>query len=130
VIAVVDPGAAARATFYEPFSFTRYYEGGSTHVVLEGGQTYYLVVYDPRGGYGEYVLGVGERESFTVMDVLASVGAVARIKLGLSGQSDLHSGAVLVLAGVAAALVAVAAVLVARHRRRAARRSAARGGGR
>lgn len=64
------------------------------------------------------------------MDVLASVGAVARIKLGLYGQSHLHGGAVFVLAGVAAALVAVAAVLVTRHRRRAARRSAARGGGR
>lgn len=130
VIVVADPGAAARPTFYEPFSFTRYYEGGSTRVELEGGRTYYLVVYDPRGGAGEYVLGVGERESFTLTDAGASVGAVARIKLGLYGQSDLHGGAVLVAAGVVATLAAAAAVLVARYRRRAVNRSAARGGGR
>jgi len=86
VLIVPDPGAAERARFYEPFSFTSYYRGGATRVELKPGVTYYLVVYVSAGQTGEYALGIGEAEKFTAGDALRSVVAVVRIKLGLYGQ--------------------------------------------
>jgi hypothetical protein len=124
VVVIPDPGLAPRPTFYEPFSFTSYYRGGSTSVRLEPGRTYDLVVYDPAAGTGEYALGVGEAESFTPADWARSVVAVARLKLGLYGQGAFHPLAAVVTAGVLASLVALVVVLWRRRRRR---RAAVRG---
>ena len=121
---VADPGAAARPTFYEPFSFSTYYRGGETSVRLRPGEEYYLVVYDPAGGAGEYVLGVAEAERFTPGDWLRAVAAVVRIKLGLYGQGAFRPLAATVLALVVAAL---AGLVVWRVRRRRRRRAALRG---
>ena len=128
VLVVPDPEQAPRQTFYEPFSFTTYYRGGSTTVELRPGRTYYLVVYDPGVATAEYALGVGTVESFTPADWLRSVVAVARIKLGLYGQGAFHPVAALILAAVLAGLVALVGV-VWRRRRRAVLRARARGGG-
>ncbi len=117
VIAVSDPGATPRTTFYEPFSFTRYFEGGKTRVDLQPGAVYYLIVYDPSGGHGEYALGVGEAEKFTARDAAASVVAVARLKLGLYGQGAFSRRAAVVIGVVALALVSFIVYLVRRRRR-------------
>ncbi len=122
VVNVPDPGIAPRPTFYEPFSFTTYFEGGETTVDLRPGIRYYLVVYEPAGGRGEYALGIGRAERFTLRDAASSVVAVARIKLGLYGQGAFHPLAAGVLLAAAAAVV-VAIVLLVR-RRRARRRLA------
>jgi hypothetical protein len=118
VIVVPDPGATPRPTFYEPFSFTTYYRGGSTVVDLEPGRDYFLVVYDPAGQTGEYAFGVGEAEQFTPADWFRSIGAVVRIKLGLYGQGAFHPLAAVVLAALAAAAVALVAWFWRRRRRR------------
>jgi hypothetical protein len=124
VVVVPDPGTTPRPTFYEPFSFTSYYRGGSAVVDLQPGRTYFLVVYDPAGDTGEYALGVGEAESFTPADWFRSIAAVVRIKLGLYGQGAFHPLAAVVMA---AAVAAVVGVIVWRVRRRRRRRAALRG---
>lgn len=129
VVVVPDPGTSPRATFFEPFSFTSYYRGGSTTVDLKPGRDYYLVVYDPAGGTGEYALGVGEAERFTPADWFRSIVAVVRIKLGLYGQGAFHPLAAVVLAALAAAVVALIVWGWRRRRRRAALRARARAAG-
>ena len=131
VLVVPDPGATPRATFYEPFSFSSYYRGGSTTVELRPGRTYYLVVYDPSGSTGEYALGVGTAESFTPADWVRSIVAVVRLKLGLYGQGAFHAWNAVVMAAIVAAVVALAVVLWRRRQRRgrAALRARARAAG-
>ena len=121
VLVVPDPGAAARAGFYEPFSFTSYYRGGATRVELRPGVTYHLVVYAPAGQTGEYALGIGEAEKFTAGDAVRSVIAVVRIKLGLYGQGAFHWLAAVVMAGLFAGLFALVVLLVLRRFRARAR---------
>ena len=130
VTVVEDPGADPRPTFYEPFSFSTYYRGAQAAVELRPGVDYYLVVYDPAGGSGEYVLGIAEAESFTPADWVRALVAVARIKLGLYGQGAFHPLAAAVMALVLAALTALVVWLVRRRRRRrAALRARATGAG-
>jgi hypothetical protein len=126
---VPDPGAAPRPTFYEPFSFTSYYRGGSTEVELTPGNAYYLIVYDPAGGRGEYALGIAEAESFTPADWFRSIAVVVRIKLGLYGQRAFHPLAAVVLAVLAAAVAGLVVWAWRRRRRRAALRARARAAG-
>lgn len=121
VVNVRDPGMTPRSTFYEPFSFTSYYRGGETTVDLVPGNRYYLVVYDPAGGGGEYALGIGRAEEFTLWDAASSVVAVVRVKLGLYGQGAFHPLAAAVLLAV---LVAVSLGLLTARRRRTRRRAA------
>ena len=129
VIVVNDPGLTPRPTFYEPFSFTSYFRGGSTQVELRPGRVYYLVVYDPSGSTGEYALGVGTAESFTPADWVRSIVAVARLKLGLYGQGAFHVVNAVIMAAFVAAAVALVVVLWRRRRRRAALRARARAAG-
>jgi hypothetical protein len=128
VRAVRDPATTPRLTFYEPFSFTNYYRGGSTEVELTPGNAYYLVVYDPAGGRGEYALGIAEAERFTPADWFRSVVAIVRIKLGLYGQGAFHPLAAVVLAALAVALAGLV-VWGWRRRRRATLRARARAAG-
>ena len=121
VLVVPDPGAAERAGFYEPFSFTRYYRGGATRVEFRPGVTYYLVVSVSAGHTGEYALGIGETEKFTAGDALRSVIAVVRIKLGLYGQGAFHWLDAVVLGALLAGLVALVVLLVRRRLRARAR---------
>ena len=68
VITIGDPGSTPRSTFYEPFSFSRYYRGGKTTVTLRPGVPYYLVVWDPAGKTGPYAFGTGVAEKFSLGD--------------------------------------------------------------
>ncbi len=131
VVVVPDPGVTPRPTFYEPFSFSSYYRGGSTVVDLQPGRDYFLVVYDPAGRTGEYALGIGEAEEFTPADWFRAIAAVVRIKLGLYGQGAFHPLAAVVLAALAAAVAGLVAwVWRRRRRRRAALRGRATAAGR
>ena len=121
VLIVPDPGAAERARFYEPFSFTSYYRGGATRVELKPGVTYYLVVYVSAGQTGEYALGIGEAEKFTAGDALRSVVAVVRIKLGLYGQGAFNWLNAVIMAALLGGLIALVVLLVRRRVRARAR---------
>lgn len=122
--AVVGGGPSADwGSFFEPFSFERYHQGPDLQVSLQPGQDYYVVVYDPSGATGDYVLGMGTREAFTPADVVRSIVAVGRIKLGLYGQGSLRWGTLAVAVSLAATVAAVVTLLVVRSRRRR-RRSA------
>jgi hypothetical protein len=121
VLVVPDPRAAARAGFYEPFSFTSYFRGGATRVELRPGVTYHLVVYVSAGQTGEYALGIGEAEQFTAGDVVRSVIAVVRIKLGLYGQGAFKWLHAVALAVLLAGSIAVSVLLVRRRVRARAR---------
>lgn len=120
VITVPDPGQTPRPTFYEPFSFTRYFEGGSTTATLLPGRTYYLIAYDPAGGRGEYTFGVARAEKWRLTDAAAAIVAVLRIKLGLFGQQTFHALATAVMVLIVAAVSALVVILVLRRRRRRA----------
>ena len=62
-------GANPRPTFFEEFSRKRYYEGLSEFKQqLTATGTYYVVVWHPRGEYGAYVIGYGDKEGFTLKD--------------------------------------------------------------
>jgi hypothetical protein len=117
VLVVNDPGRSPRPTFYEPFSFTSYFKGGSTQVELRPGRTYYLVVFDPLRQTGAYALGIGEAETFSAGDALRSIVAVARIKLGLYGQGAFDTVNAAILAALVVAAVALVVLLVRRRRR-------------
>jgi hypothetical protein len=119
VMVVHDPGADPRSTFYEPFSFTRYFEGGRAEVSLRPGVRYHLVVFDPDDGLGEYALGIGSAERFTARDAAYSVVAVLRIKLGLYGQGAVNWLNVALLVAAFAAIVAAVTLLLGRRRRAA-----------
>jgi hypothetical protein len=118
VTVIGDPGSTPRSTFYEPFSFSRYYRGGKTTVTLPPGVQYYLVVWDPAGSTGPYAFGIGVAEKFSLGDVARSLVDVVRIKLGLYGQSAFSWRAAAALAALAAALIAFVVWLVRRRRRR------------
>jgi hypothetical protein len=118
VIAIPDPGRTPRETFYEPFSFSRYYRGGKTTVTLRPGVPYYLVAWDPAGRTGPYAFGIGVAEKFSLGDVARSLVDVVRIKLGLYGQGAFSWGAAAALAALAAAVSALVVWSVRRRRRR------------
>jgi hypothetical protein len=117
-VVVEDPGAEPRPTFFEPFSLTTYFRGGETRVTVEGGRRYVLVVDEPSGRTGEYAIGIGEAESFTVAEALRAPLDVVRIKLGLYGQADLDLSALAGLIAIATGLGGLVAWLVLRRRRR------------
>ena len=118
VLVVNDPAQSPRPTFYEPFSFTSYFKGGSTQVELRPGRSYYLVVFDPRHQTGAYALGIGEAEKFSAGDALRSIVAVARVKLGLYGQGAFDPVNAAVLAALVAGVLALVVLLRRRRRRR------------
>jgi hypothetical protein len=127
-VLVPDPGTSPRDTFFEPFARENYYKGGQRDLYFEPGAYYYVVVWDPQGRAGDYVLGLGEKESFGPRAVAAAVLAVFRIKLGLYGSRAPRWGNVGWLAGLLAILAAVVVAIVAgvrsvRHRRRGRRPS-------
>lgn len=118
VIVIGDPGSTPRSTFYEPFSFSRYYRGGKTTVTLRRGVPYYLVAWDPTGRTGPYAFGIGVAEKFSLGDVARALVDVVRLKLGLYGQGAFSWGAAAAPAALAAALIALVVWLVRRRRRR------------
>ena len=61
-----------RDTFFEPFGGKWYYEGpGYNQFVTQPG-LYILMVWDPEGESGDYVLGLGTEERFPLPDLIRS----------------------------------------------------------
>ncbi|MDO8915740.1 MAG: hypothetical protein Q7W16_06625 [Coriobacteriia bacterium] len=117
VTVAVDPGTDPRAGEYEPFVGEVLLKGASTRVDIGRRGTYYVIVYDPSGAFGEYRLVLGEAEAFTAGEVLRTPVDVVRIRLGLYGQSGFKWGFAAILAAVLAILAGAALLLVARSRR-------------
>jgi hypothetical protein len=122
VLILADPGTSPRETEYEPFVGETLFKGGSASVAIGGYGTYYVVVYDPHGGTGDYRLALGQAESFTPREALRTPLDVLRIKLGLYGQHRVEWGfAALLAGGVMLATVLVVVLVSARRRRRRGR---------
>lgn len=91
-VLVVDSPAGARETFHEPFTGISYYRGIRKHTLLTMPGRYYLAVYDDRHMHGDYVLAVGEKESFGIKDLPGVIAAVLRIRSGAVDHSSQVSG--------------------------------------
>jgi len=91
-VLVVDSPDGARETFYEPFTGISYYRGIRKHTLLTLPGRYYLAVFDGRHMQGDYVLAVGEKESFGIKDVPGVIVAVVRIRSGAIDHSGKVSG--------------------------------------
>lgn len=91
-VLAVDSPAGIRETFHEPFTGISYYRGIRKHTLLAGPGRYYLAVFDGRHMQGDYVLAVGERESFGITDLPGVIAAVVRIRSGAIDHSGKVSG--------------------------------------
>lgn len=87
-VLVVDSPAGAREIFHEPFTGISYYRGIRKHTPLTVPGRYYLAVFDSRHNQGDYVLAVGEKESFSVFDLPGIITAVIRIRAGAVDHSS------------------------------------------
>lgn len=116
-----------RPTLFDPNSIERFYRGGSETFSLAGKRTAYLVVYDPGGRTGDYILGVassGYYENASRSDLLSQGIA---LKFGAAEGRTLPwwdaAGALLAILGVVAAgLVAFGALLTRPRTKRSLRR--------
>jgi hypothetical protein len=117
-VVIVSAPPEQWGSFFEPFSFERYYQGPEVQISVEPGTDYYVAVFHPARQEGDYVLGLGTRESFGPGDVFSSIVAVGRIKLGLYGQGEIRWGALAIGLGMITLIVALAVGLLVRSRRR------------
>jgi hypothetical protein len=62
--------SVASAAFYEPFTQTRYWGRQELDLDLPASGTYYLLVWNPDGASGKYVLDTGTKEVFGPTDLL------------------------------------------------------------
>jgi hypothetical protein len=114
-----DPGTQPRKSFYEPFSVSDFYQGGSASVTLLPGRRYFLVV-EPGAGArhdGAYTIGVSGGEQFTAAETVSTVLSLPTIWLGSWGGGPVRPGAMAALSALGAVLVAVVALVALRHRR-------------
>lgn len=103
-----------REVFFEPFSLERLYHGKEETIRVEGGETYYLAVFEEKHYTGDYALGVGEVEDFRDVSLFGTLKRVAAIKLGLVGGREVPwldiIGLFLFLAGFVVGLGAVTVI--------------------
>jgi hypothetical protein len=90
-VLTVDSPAGTRETFHEPFTGISYYRGIRKHTMLTRPGRYYLAVFDGRRMQGDYVLAVGEKESFGISDLPGTIAAVVRIRSGALDHSNIVS---------------------------------------
>jgi hypothetical protein len=91
----VPPGIGVRifdmprdsGTFYEPFGGVEYWQSPTSHVWLDRPGRYYVVVFDRSHARGDYVLVIGERESFSLADLPGVLRDVLRIRSGALDHS-------------------------------------------
>ncbi len=99
--------------FYEPFTQTNYWGRQRVELDLPQAGTYYLLVWQPDGLPGKYVLDTGTAEVFGPADLFAFPGWWLRVH-EFSGQS--FTGPALALASAAVAGLAAAVLLAWRQR--------------
>lgn len=120
VTVAADPGVTPRDTEYEPFVGETLFKGASATADIGGRGTYYVMVYEPYGGTGEYRVTLGETESFTPIEVLRAPIDILRVRLGLYGQDGFEWSFAAVLAVVIALVAGVLVFFAGRRRGRAA----------
>lgn len=79
---IIDSPSGNRDTFYEPFTGINYYRGVRKHTMLNEPGRYFVVVYDRSRNTGDYVLAVGEKESFGIGDIPGVIADVLKIRSG------------------------------------------------
>lgn len=79
--AIVVDGNNNAGVFHEPFTAITYYRGEQRHTHVTPGR-YYIVVFDKAHGRGDYVLAVGEKESFGLADMPGVIAAIIKIRSG------------------------------------------------
>ncbi len=89
--AIVVDGDNNAGIFYEPFTAITYYRGEQRHTPIKPGR-YYLVVFDKGHNRGDYVLTVGEKESFRLGDMPGVISAIIKIRSGGVDHSTQISG--------------------------------------
>jgi hypothetical protein len=75
-----------RKTFYEPFGGKSYYEGPDYDARVGPG-LYLLLVWDPEGNSGDYVVGIGKEERFPLPDLIRALTNTPIIRR----NEELHS---------------------------------------
>lgn len=118
VLVSPDAGAEPRPTEYEPFVGETLYKGPSAEIRTRAYDVCYLIVWDPRGGTGDYRVAIGTAERFTAVDVVRTPVDILRIKLGLYGRHRFEWGFATLSAGAVAAAAALLVWLAARRRAR------------
>lgn len=78
--ALVPERPAAPSEFYEPFTQTRYWTYEDTTGTFPATGRYRVVVYDPTGKAGPYVVALGEREDFGAGDLVRFPGIWLRVR--------------------------------------------------
>jgi hypothetical protein len=71
-----------RNEFYEPFSGITYNLSAKKYTGITEIGRYYIAVYDEAHKKGDYVLTVGETESFSLWDMPATIWRVIELRLG------------------------------------------------
>lgn len=89
---IVDTAIGDPETFYEPFTGISYYRGKKTYAMLTVPGRYYIVIFDKRHERGDYVIAVGEKESFSPGDLPGLIADVLRIRTGGIDHSSTLSG--------------------------------------
>lgn len=78
--ALVPDRSTAPAEFYEPFTQTRYWTYEDVTGTFPATGRYRIVVHDPDGKGGRYVVALGEREDFGAADLLKFPGIWLRVR--------------------------------------------------
>jgi hypothetical protein len=78
----------SRDEFYEPFSGITYYRSPKNYTTFETPGRYYIVVYDKEQKKGDYVIAVGDKESFSIWDIPRVIIAVIKLRLGWLDNSS------------------------------------------
>jgi hypothetical protein len=90
--AIIVDGDNGDGIFYEPFTAITYYRGDQRHTPIKPGR-YYIVVFDKSRNHGDYVLAVGEKESFGLGDMPGVIAAVIKIRSGgVDHSAQISSG--------------------------------------
>jgi hypothetical protein len=80
-------------TFYEPFGGVNYWRSPVSHIWLDRPGRYYVVVFDRMHARGDYVLAIGEKESFPLSDIPGILWTTLRIRACVWDHSKTVSGA-------------------------------------
>jgi hypothetical protein len=88
---VIDMPAASEP-FYEPFGGINYWQSPLDHTLLDVPGRYYVAVFDRWHSRGDYVLAIGEKESFGLTDLPGVLWTTLRIRAGVWDHSRLVAG--------------------------------------
>ncbi len=87
---VVDMPADS-GQFYEPFGGVSYWQSPVNHTMLDRPGRYYVAVFDRGRAPGDYVLAIGDKESFGLCDLPGVLWTTLRIRFGVWDHSEIVS---------------------------------------